>query len=235
MGRRTATPPPRTARGGRRGRPRTQPSAAARSPVATGTPDSHDDSTGLHDEGFAGNPKTIGDASKEGQSSRGHSPPPASPVRSVEPPSPAQDETDAGFGQATAAISSAPPTAPPPPVSTFAALVDQNAGTTLSYFSPDTINGAKCAKLSKDDVEPEVQYWNTAVLCTVLGANPPLEVMEGYIRRVWGSKDLDTISMAKRGVFLVRFHTVEAQKAILNRGYIILTRNRCWSGLGMPI
>lgn len=35
-----------------------------------------------------------------------------------------------------------------------------------------------------DDIKGEVDYWTNVVLCHVLGANPPLQVMEGFIRRM---------------------------------------------------
>lgn len=35
-----------------------------------------------------------------------------------------------------------------------------------------------------DDIQ-EVEYWSSAVICYVLGANPPLNVMDGYFRRIW--------------------------------------------------
>ena len=108
--------------------------------------------------------------------------------------------------------------------STFASLVDPNEGTSLSYFTPSVISGAKCAKITGEDVAPEIAYWKTSILCSVLGANPPLDVMEGYLRRVWNSQDIDKISMVKHGLFLVRFHTTEAQQAVVQRGVFFFDR-----------
>ncbi|KAJ8419957.1 hypothetical protein Cgig2_000975 [Carnegiea gigantea] len=42
------------------------------------------------------------------------------------------------------------------------------------------------------------------VLCSVLGLNPPLEVIEGFIRRICRTFDIDKICVTKEGVFLVR-------------------------------
>jgi len=44
-----------------------------------------------------------------------------------------------------------------------------------------------------DDVKEEIDYWQNALLCTVLGANPPLEVMKGFINRIWGNFEIDKI------------------------------------------
>lgn len=34
------------------------------------------------------------------------------------------------------------------------------------------------------DIQEDVELWSSAVVCYVLGANPPLSVMEGYCRRI---------------------------------------------------
>ncbi|KAL2901408.1 hypothetical protein RDABS01_026490 [Bienertia sinuspersici] len=47
------------------------------------------------------------------------------------------------------------------------------------------------------------------MICFVLGANPPLPVMSGFCNRIWGKKGLDKVSMVGRGLFLVRFNTLE--------------------------
>ena len=44
-------------------------------------------------------------------------------------------------------------------------------------------------KISFDDIEDEIRYWESAVVCYVIGANPPLHVIDGYMktqhRRRW--------------------------------------------------
>ncbi|KAJ8421570.1 hypothetical protein Cgig2_032980 [Carnegiea gigantea] len=47
------------------------------------------------------------------------------------------------------------------------------------------INGVKCTKIDTDDVTPKIEYWQPVILCSVLGANPPLEVIE----RMYGHKE----------------------------------------------
>ena len=63
----------------------------------------------------------------------------------------------------------------------------------------------KCARIQSKDVLPEIEYWKLAVLCSVLGANLPLEVIEGFIRHIWRTFDTDKICLVKKGVFLVGF------------------------------
>lgn len=38
-----------------------------------------------------------------------------------------------------------------------------------------------------------------------MGANPPVQVIEGFVRRIWKDFSIDKIGMVSRGVFLVRF------------------------------
>ncbi|KAJ8429723.1 hypothetical protein Cgig2_024975 [Carnegiea gigantea] len=70
----------------------------------------------------------------------------------------------------------------------------------------------------KWDVQSEIEYWNSAVLCSVLGANPPLEVIEGFIRRIWQAFEIDKICLVRKGVFLVRFKNISDQSTVVQRG-----------------
>ena len=51
----------------------------------------------------------------------------------------------------------------------------------------------------------EIAYWQNAVLCTVMGANPPFEIMKGFLNRIWANFAIDRILFVRKGVFLVRF------------------------------
>lgn len=58
--------------------------------------------------------------------------------------------------------------------------------------------------IESDDIQDEVEYWSSAIVCYVLGANPPLSVMDGYFRRIWGKLGINKIAMVGRGLFIVR-------------------------------
>ncbi|KAJ8429271.1 hypothetical protein Cgig2_000759 [Carnegiea gigantea] len=42
----------------------------------------------------------------------------------------------------------------------------------------------------------------------MLGANPPIQVMDGFFRRLWGNKVFKGAIVKANGVFIVRFHSV---------------------------
>lgn len=45
---------------------------------------------------------------------------------------------------------------------------------------------AYCVKIDFDDIRDEMEFRECALVAYVLGCNPPLSVMEGYFRRIWG-------------------------------------------------
>ncbi|KAJ8420807.1 hypothetical protein Cgig2_019766 [Carnegiea gigantea] len=54
-------------------------------------------------------------------------------------------------------------------VSSYASLVDPEEGTELKFVSTEIIDGKQIAKIEREDVEAEIDYWQNAVLCSVLG------------------------------------------------------------------
>lgn len=56
-------------------------------------------------------------------------------------------------------------------------------------------------------------------MCYVLGANPPQNVMDGFVRRIWGKYGVDKVSQVERGIYLVRFTTMENCSKVLNGGH----------------
>ncbi|XP_021858773.1 uncharacterized protein [Spinacia oleracea] len=70
-----------------------------------------------------------------------------------------------------------------------------------------------------DDIQEEVDFWNSAVVCYVVGANPPINVMEGFIRRIWKHLNVDKVVLVKRGIYLVRFKTMDSRDKVLTGHY----------------
>ena len=163
-------------------------------------------------------PCRSGLAIATGTANQAHLPPPVWPCLSNRPAtcsSPNQQLLGA-----SAAQKNAPPamascssnialiqTASPHPQaqSSYAQLVDPNEGNELKFVPTQTINEIRCTQIEKADVEDEICYWQSAVLCSVMGANPPFEIMKGYLKRIWANLEIDRILYVRKGVFLVRF------------------------------
>lgn len=88
----------------------------------------------------------------------------------------------------------------------------------LQYYEPELRDGERIARLSASDVKAQVHYWQNAVVCYVLGMNPPFHVMNGYLRRIWKIYTIDKIIQLQHGVFLARFDSNETKEAVLQRG-----------------
>lgn len=71
-------------------------------------------------------------------------------------------------------------------------------------------------KIDDEDIRSEVDFWSSSIICYVIGANPPVYVMEGFIRRIWKNLGVDKVGMLKTDVFIVRFRSMEMRDSILN-------------------
>ncbi|XP_074315726.1 uncharacterized protein LOC141651935 [Silene latifolia] len=87
---------------------------------------------------------------------------------------------------------------------------------TVSDISPSS---PPLLQLSMEDVQPEIDYWSTAVICYVLGGNPPWELLSGFVNRLWGKYKYDKISFLPNGAFLVHFPTLECRDLVLKQGF----------------
>ncbi|KAL2893162.1 30S ribosomal protein S2 [Bienertia sinuspersici] len=67
-----------------------------------------------------------------------------------------------------------------------------------------------------DDIQPEVDYWKPSIVSFVIGANPPGKIMEGFFRRVRREHGVDKVITIKRGMFLVRFNSMENIDKVMN-------------------
>ncbi|KAJ8419487.1 hypothetical protein Cgig2_008717 [Carnegiea gigantea] len=156
--------------------------------------------------GRRGRPKTIAQPSSS----------PASPVHtqnSIEH-FPGSIEAQEASSEIAQNATLAPATIRP----TYASLLDSDEGNLLNYVPATIINGKRCAEIAKEDVTQEVEYWQNAVLCSVLGANRPFVVIKGFINPIWAAYEIDKILMVKKGLFLVRFIHLQDKLTVERRG-----------------
>ncbi|KAJ8422171.1 hypothetical protein Cgig2_026448 [Carnegiea gigantea] len=91
-------------------------------------------------------------------------------------------------------------------------MVDLSEGIALKYVPIPGVNRVKCAKLDAEDIATEVTYLQNVVVCCVLGAHRPFEIIEGHIKHIWKDFPIDKVILIRKGLCLVRF--VEYKDAI---------------------
>lgn len=55
----------------------------------------------------------------------------------------------------------------------------RNTGTELHYVELEVRDGVAVARITRADVQSEVDFWSTVVYCHILGANPPYATVNG--------------------------------------------------------
>ena len=75
--------------------------------------------------------------------------------------------------------------------------------------------------LNEADIEREVNFCSSSVIVYVLGANPPHEVLSGFIRRVWSAYGIASIAIRNKGPCVVRFKSKEQQQMVLVNGHLM--------------
>lgn len=115
-------------------------------------------------------------------------------------------------------------------------ILDWKAATTSGANQPETarrmpwaddveqqernqVRTSPLVMIDSDDIQEEVEYWSSAVVCYVLGANPPFKVMDGFFRRIWGNLGIEKTAMVGKGLFIVRFKSVESCLKVTMDGY----------------
>ncbi|XP_048503040.1 uncharacterized protein LOC125498800 [Beta vulgaris subsp. vulgaris] len=76
-------------------------------------------------------------------------------------------------------------------------------------------------KIDVEDIQSEINFWNSSVVCYVIGADPPVHVMDGFVRRIWKNKGIDRVAMIKKGLYIVRFMTMERRDEVLAQGMLL--------------
>uniref|UniRef100_A0A803QGH3 DUF4283 domain-containing protein n=1 Tax=Cannabis sativa TaxID=3483 RepID=A0A803QGH3_CANSA len=60
-------------------------------------------------------------------------------------------------------------------------------------------------------------------VCYILGENPPLNVLDGFVRRLWKDK-IDKVGLLSYGIFFIRFHETVDRDSLLKGGYIFFNK-----------
>lgn len=46
-------------------------------------------------------------------------------------------------------------------------------------------------KIDLEDMQEGIDFWNSAIVCYLVGANPSVHVMEGLVHRIWKNLHVD--------------------------------------------
>ncbi|XP_062112517.1 uncharacterized protein LOC133823685 [Humulus lupulus] len=92
-----------------------------------------------------------------------------------------------------------------------------------SKLEESTNQGKKKVKIVQPDIEEEVNYWKPSIVGYVAGANPPLNVLDGFVRRMW-KDDVVKVGMLSHGIFIIRFQNLEQRDKVLNGGFIFFDK-----------
>ncbi|XP_062093789.1 uncharacterized protein LOC133799813 [Humulus lupulus] len=85
----------------------------------------------------------------------------------------------------------------------------------LEYAKPLVKDDKRIALIDEDEVRSQSANWNSAVICMVLGANPPMAVFEGFIKRVWGHLEIAQIARMAMGLIMVKFNDEATRSHVL--------------------
>uniref|UniRef100_A0A803QP78 CCHC-type domain-containing protein n=1 Tax=Cannabis sativa TaxID=3483 RepID=A0A803QP78_CANSA len=62
-----------------------------------------------------------------------------------------------------------------------------------------------------------------SIVCYVIGANPPINILDGFVRKIW--KDaVVKVGLLAKGIFIIRFQNLEMRDRILEQGYVFFDR-----------
>ncbi|XP_056688039.1 uncharacterized protein [Spinacia oleracea] len=95
--------------------------------------------------------------------------------------------------------------------------VNEHIGRHINNLNTEPL--PEIVQIELEDIQDEISFWESAILLYVLGDNPPQNVMEGYVRRIWAKFGVDKVSLVGRGLFLVRFTTMENCQKVINGGF----------------
>ncbi|XP_062115077.1 uncharacterized protein LOC133829254 [Humulus lupulus] len=99
-----------------------------------------------------------------------------------------------------------------------------HGGARLNFEEPLVRDGKLIAQVDREEVEVEASFWQSTMVCVVLGANPPLAVFEGFINRLWGKLGIERIARMNAGHTLAKFRDEATRDMVLESGVVHFDR-----------
>ncbi|XP_062085514.1 uncharacterized protein LOC133791609 [Humulus lupulus] len=106
-------------------------------------------------------------------------------------------------------------------------------GARLTYEESLLREGKLIAQVHLEEIEVEASFWNSTLVCIVLGANPLITIFEGFIRRLWGKLGIERVARMNAGYTIVKFRDEATRDLVLESGVVHFDRKavilRPWS------
>ncbi|XP_062075535.1 uncharacterized protein LOC133779610 [Humulus lupulus] len=90
----------------------------------------------------------------------------------------------------------------------------------VNQSAPDLGSSSWAEELDIEEIEVEASFWKSALICVVVGANPPLSVFEGLINRIWGKIGVERVARMNTGFTMVKFKDEATRDLVLESGVI---------------
>ncbi|XP_062075157.1 uncharacterized protein LOC133779181 [Humulus lupulus] len=71
-----------------------------------------------------------------------------------------------------------------------------------------------------EEIEVEASFWKSVVICVVIGANPPLAVFKGFVKRIWGKLGIVSIARMNAGFTMVKFRDEATRDLVLESSVV---------------
>ncbi|KAK6786706.1 hypothetical protein RDI58_015231 [Solanum bulbocastanum] len=97
-------------------------------------------------------------------------------------------------------------------------MQEQPNGYKLEYVPLSKQGEKHVVEIELDDIRYEIKFWGNVVVCYVLGAHPPFQVVKGFTQRLWGKYGIDKLFMLQNGVIVVRFESEIGKQEVLQGG-----------------
>lgn len=94
----------------------------------------------------------------------------------------------------------------------------------LQFLEPIIREGKKIAQVNVEEVKCQSANWSSDVICMVVGANPPVAVFEGFIKRVCGHLGISQVVRLAMGMTMVKFNDDATRDSVLENGMLQFDR-----------
>lgn len=90
-------------------------------------------------------------------------------------------------------------------------LIDDSIENTIENVGNIVTDVNDPIQIDFEDIQEEVDFLNSSIVCYVVGANPLIRIMEGFIRRIWKKLNVEEVVLVKEEIYMVRFMEMDSK------------------------